>query len=133
MVADFKRKQNNPLGKFFIILEGLLILLVMVSLVIANIRIYQKREKLISQIEILKNKIQGTKNKNNDLKENILRANDDQYTEKIAREELDLQKPGEKVFSFIKESNHQQEDNQGNKNFLQDWIGDIWQWIKNIF
>ena len=101
----------------------------MVYLVIADIRIYQKRKKLISQVEILKNKIQDIKDKNNTLKEGISESNNNQYIEKIAREELDLQKPGEKVFSFIKESNGQQQNNETRKNILEVWLD----WIVGFF
>ncbi len=116
-------------NKFLLISGGILILLIIVFLIIANMRIYQKREQLISRVEILKNKIEGIKSKNNDLIEGISNANNDQYTEKIAREELDLQKPGEKVFSFIKAPNEQQQKNENQKNIFQDWLG----WISQLF
>jgi len=136
MVADFKKKKNNLLKQCILIMGGFLMLLVLIVLIIANMRIYQKREKLVSQIENLKNKIQYLQNKNNDLKDSISQINNDEYIEKIARKELSLQKPGEKVFSFIKESSQQEESNQSQKDFLQNWLGWIsnnWNWIKSNF
>ena len=103
---------------------------------VADIKVYQKRQKLISQIENLKNKIQDLQNKNDDLKKGIARADDDTYIEKVAREELNLQKPGEKVVSFVKSPNQQEENRKDQKIFLEiwlGWLGNGWQWLKNQF
>lgn len=136
MVADFKKKRSRLLNQFLLISGGILILFILILLAIADIKINQKKKKLNFQIETLKNKIQDLQNKNNDLKENISRLNDDKYVEKIAREDLDLQQPEEKVFSFIETPNQTQDNNQGEKTFLQnwlDWVGNGWQWIKSKF
>ena len=136
MIADFKKNKNTTLKRFLLVTGGILMLSFLILLVVANVRIYQKREKFISQIEKLKNKIQNMQNKNSDLKKGISQINNDEYIEKIAREELSLQKPGEKVISFIKEPSQQNEDSQGQKNFLQNWLGWLsngWQWIKDKF
>jgi len=130
MLADFKKKKKrNPLKQFLLIFGGILILVLLFLLINASVKIYQKRIELISQIENLENKIQDIKNKNDDLKQGTLKADDDKYIEKVAREELDLQKPGEKVFSFIIPQLSQQENNNNSKNIFQIWLG----WIGNIF
>ena len=100
-----------------------------VFLIIADIKIYKKREQFVSQIEKLENRIQDLKNKNDNLKKGILAANDDAYIEKVAREELSLQKPGEKVVSFIKPVNQEQKLAEKEKNLLQVF----WDWIKQNF
>lgn len=136
MIPNFKKKKNNLLRQVLLISLGIFILSALIFLTIADIRIYQKREKFISQIEKSKSKIEDLKNKNNDLKKGISAIDDNTYIEKIAREELSLQKPGEKVFSFIKESNQLEDNNQGKKNFLQiwlGWVGNAWSWIKVRF
>ena len=132
MVTDFKKKQKSGLSKISIVLGGVIILLIIILLVIANIRIYQKRAQFISRIEDLKNKVKEAKNKNTDLKEIISSSDNDEYTERIAREELDLQKPGEKVFSFIRESDDEnKENNIWSKNTFHYWLGIISGWLKN--
>ena len=132
MVTDFKKKQKSGLSKISIVLGGVIILLIIILLVIANIRIYQKRAQFISRIEDLKNKVKEAKNKNADLKEIISSSDNDEYTERIAREELDLQKPGEKVFSFIRESDDaKKENNIWSKNTFHYWRGIISGWLKN--
>ena len=101
-----------------------LILAVFVLLTVADVKIYKKEKKLNLQIENAKNKTQEMQSKNTILKQNILEADNAEYIEKIAREELDLQKPGEKVVSFIKESNQQeQKSDQNKKSILQLFLG----------
>ena len=129
MVADFKKKKNTLFRKILLIGGLILTLLVFISLVFADINVYNKRKKLDSQIENLKNKIQDIESENKNLKENISKTNDEKYIEKIAREELDLQKPGEKVFSFVKDSSQPQQNNQNQKNFFQQWLD----WLKGLF
>ena len=131
MLSDFKKKKNrnNAVKRFLFIACGILMLLIFVFLIIADIKIYKKREQFVSQIEKLENRIQDLKNKNDNLKKGILAANDDAYIEKVAREELSLQKPGEKVVSFIKEPNQLGVNNQEKKTFLQIWLG----WVGGLF
>ena len=130
MLSDFRKKQNRkPLDKFFLISGGILIILITLTLVIVDIRIYQKRKKLNSQIEILQNRIEDLKNKNNTLKEGISESDNNQYIERIAREELDLQKSGEKVISFVKENNLNQKTEEDKKNILGVWLG----WLSSFF
>ncbi len=130
MLPDFKKKKNNILKQFLLVTGGILILIFIGLLIVSNVRIYYKRQKLISQIESLKNKIEDIKNKNSELKKGILEMNDVEYLEKVAREELSLQKPGEKAFSFIKEQNQSAKDGQGKKSFWQSWVGWIGGWFK---
>jgi len=131
MIADFKKKQNGLQGRFLLLLGGVVVLLIIILLIIANIKIYQKRQQLISRIQTLENKIQEVKEKNYDLKEGISNSDNDEYTERVAREELDLQKPGEKVFSFINEKESNKEENNTNKNnILKVWFKTIIDWFK---
>lgn len=132
MVADFKKKQNAFSGQLWLISVGILVVLFIILLLIANFKIYQKRKQLISRIENLEEKVQEAKSKNEQLKEFIENSDDSLYTEKIAREELDLQKPGEKVFSFIKTSQDEnKEEGESSKNIIQIWLGIISGWFKN--
>lgn len=129
MVSDFTKKQKkNPLNKFILISGGVLIVIIIISLVIVNIKIYQKREKLNSQVEILKNRIEDLKNSNSNIKEGISESDNNKYIERIAREELDLQKPGEKVISFIKEDNQIEKSDEKKKSILEVWLG----WLGNL-
>ncbi len=98
-------------------------------LVFTNIRMFQKRNQLNRQISDLKTKIENLKNSNSNLQEGISKSNDTAYIEKVAREELDLQKPGEKVFSFVKTPASQQ-DNSSEKNPWPAWLAWVIEWFK---
>ncbi|MBI1866169.1 MAG: septum formation initiator family protein [Candidatus Staskawiczbacteria bacterium] len=141
MIANFKKKQksntsdsffSSPFVKiFFIIIIGFLIF--------ADIKVYKERKKLNLQIESLKEKIQSIQKKNDTLEQGIAKADDKDYIEKIAREELDLQIENEKVVTFVTPEVKQKEEiNNSNTNFFNfkiwlGWIGNGWQWIMDKF
>lgn len=132
MVANFKKKQkgdasdnffSSPFIKFFL-------LIIIVFLVFADIKVYKDKRKLDLLVNNLKEKIQAIQNKNNTLEQGIARADDKDYIEKIAREELDLQIQNEKVVSFIMPKPQQKEEASIGKNYWnpKNWIG----WFSNI-
>ncbi len=92
-------------------------------------RMFQKRAQLNRQVNDLKNKIADLKASNGDLEQGISKSDDINYIEKVAREELDLQKPGEKVFSFIKDPN-EQAGVIPQKSIWPAWLGWIGGWFK---
>ena len=128
MVAYFQKKQKGASHNVIIFLGGIFIICIVIILVIADIKMYQKRAMLNSRIENLQHSIANMENKNTTLQESILKVDDTAYTEKIAREELDLQQPGEKVFSFIKTPNTEQPNNQTG-NVWQGWLYKIKGWF----
>ena len=77
--------------------------------------------------------IEEIKNRNTALEQGIQKANDSQYIEKVAREELDLQKPGEKTVSFIMPEPQNKESTAGQKNIWQAWLSNVWNWLKAEF
>ena len=80
---------------------------------------------------MLKNKIQELEDRKVSLKKGIENSNNQDYIEKVAREELDLQKPGESVVSFIRP-----DDNGKNQNQNDDWlagVGNLWDSFINWF
>lgn len=133
MVTDFQRKQKRKSFKYLLIVGGIFIAIVFILLLIADIRVYQKRAELNSRIENLKNKIQDIKDKNNNLQEGIAKADDNNYIEKIAREELGLQKEGEKVFSFIIPQEQNLKNEEASRNFFQVWLGWLTYFWRNRF
>jgi cell division protein DivIC len=133
MIADFKKKQKHDPAKQLLLLLGALVLLVaFFFLVIDSVRLYQKRIELALQVQNLQNKINDIKRKNDDLRRGATRGEDDAYIEKVAREELDLQQPGEKVFSFIVPEVKKPEVREVKPTMLQRIPG-WWQWVKDKF
>lgn len=134
MITNFKNKRKRNLWPHFsFYFGGILILFIFVILVIANIKIYYKRQEYLAQVANLQNQIKDIQQRNENLKQGISKADDNQYIEKVAREELDLQKPGEKVVSFVMSQTQSQETNNQPKNIWQKWLNNTWNWIKNKF
>ena len=108
-----------------------------IVLIFANFQMFKKKRELAWQINNYDNQIQELKNRNETLKEEIANSDNPDYVEKIAREESDMQKPGEKVVSFVEQNSEQKEqpakENVWNSNFWFGWIGQSWNWIKSIF
>ncbi len=131
MIADFKKKQKTDAPKKIVIaIGGICIVSLAVFLIMANIGMYKKRQELNYQVKALQNKIEEIKTKNSKFKEGILQANNDQYIEKVAREELDMQKPGEKVISFIQPTALKVENGVGQKSIWQNFSGWLGGWFK---
>ena len=128
MVSDFRKKRNAFLSGTSKVILGILIFAVLVSLFIASTKIYKKGEKFTFQIENLKSEIQDLRVRNNYLREAISQNNDADYIEKVAREELNLQKPGEQAISFVEEL-PKKENQEVQSDFWQYWMG----WLSNIF
>lgn len=134
MISNFKKKQKGKFLKsnfslFFIFIISLVICC---ALIYANFKLYKKRQILNLQLNNLKEKIENIEKTNNNLQNNILSATDDNYIEKVAREQLDLQKKDEKVVGFIinsNESNNNKETELNNKN----WFLKMWQGFMELF
>ena len=129
MPADFKKKSIGPLKKAAFALGGVLLLCLFVFLIVADIKTYQKKRELNSQVENLKNKVAELQNSNSNLQQGISQSDDPKYIEKVAREELDLQKPGETVVSFVASEVQAPSSNPPPKSFWQNWFG----WLGGIF
>ena len=139
MVSDFRKKQKGEFftANFWFRTGGIFILILVAALVFADYKIYQKRQNLISQIDAYNKQIEEIKQRNESLKEQISKSDDKDYIEKIAREELDMQKEGEKVVSFVmpeqKPGEEQKTESFFSANFWFGWLGQSWNWIKGKF
>ena len=133
MVAIFKKK-NNQAGAKKILLHvgGIFVVAVLAVLMVANVRMYQKRQEFVAQVASLETQINDIRQRNDNLKEGIANENNPAYIEKIARQELDLQRPGETTVSFIMPNSLDQKTTP-NENVLQGWLGKSWEWVKSVF
>jgi len=131
-MTDFKKKQKkNLLATILLGAGSLFIVGLVIALVVADIKIYQRKQELTLQLKSLQEKVQDLKNQNDDLKEGTVRATDNAYVEKVAREELDLQLPGEKVFSFVAES--EQSENEKAPQATGNWFQNAYVWVAGLF
>ncbi len=129
-MPDFQKKTKNPYRRFFINLGALAIVGILITLVVADVKVYQKHKELDTQVLGLKQKVENLKQQNAQLKEGMARQDDPAYIEKVAREELDLQLSGEKVISFVQASNQKAVTPATKPNVLQLWLGWIGGWFK---
>jgi len=132
MVADFAKKQkgqffsNKALFKTF----GIIFLLVIFALLVADFKIYQKKKELLSQISAYQKQIEDIEKSSQTLKDEITNADNPDYLEKIAYEQLGQQKPGEKQIIFVMpEDKPKEAPKQQNFWDIKSWTG----WLTNGF
>ena len=131
MINHFKKKQkNSPKKRLVIIGLGLLLGVIFFGLMVANLRLHEKKKQLNVHLENLQQKVKQLQTKNDKLQEGISQSDNPKYIEKVAREELDLQQPGEKVISFIDPVPTEPFGEALPQNILQWMIGALTGWFK---
>ena len=139
MVSNLNKKQKREFSpqKFFLKIGGILFLIIAVVLIFVNFQMFKKKQQLALQIEDYKKQIEELESRGKILKEEIINSDNPDYIEKIAREESDMQKPGEKVVSFVEQNPQQKEvqtqEDLWNSNFWFSWIGQSWNWLLGKF
>ena len=120
MIAKFRKsKKGQKQSILFSILLGILTIGVIGFLVFSNLKISQKRAKLTSQLEALRNQIQVLEQRKRELQAKISYQKSEEYLEEIARDRLNLKSPGEKVIAFTKEGEEEKGEMEKEKNFLE--------------
>lgn len=139
---DFNRKQKSNFfsNKLLLKAGGVLFLIIAVVLIYADFKIYQKKQELTAQLNNYKKQIEEIQKRNETLKDEIINSDNPEYIEKIARDQENLQKPGEKVVSFIMPGQQENQENKSEKkeNFWSrtswlGWLSQPWNWIKSKF
>jgi len=102
---------------------GVVVFAAIAFLISSNWKIYQKKAGLGEKVSEMKDESEVLERKNLELKENLNYIQSGEYLEKMAREQLDMKKPGEEVIVIQK----QKEDDLPQKN--ESW----WTKIKSIF
>ena len=141
MLTYFKKKRKGvfPKNNFLIKIAGVLLLIISLLLIWADVKIYKNKQKLDSQLNDYKKQIEEIEKRNEDLEEGIVKADDKDYIEKIAREEFGMQQSGEKVVTFVMPEQKKQEDESKSKKSIfnigvwSGWLSNFWQSIKNRF
>ena len=126
MVAKNKRKKKSSLrsilGYFAFTAVGLSII---AFLVVTNWKIYQKREGLAERVEELKAKVDLLEKRSKELKDNESFLGSKDHLEEVARDQLDMKKPGEEVVVIQKEEGQEQEEQEEKKSW--------WERVKNLW
>lgn len=135
MIPKFKKIGKR--SKFRTILFSILLLLFVFGttafLIFKNVEISKQKNKLGLQVSNLQKDIESLEKRGGILEQGISQVGNDEYVEKIAREELGLKKQDENVVGFILPQDQQNPGQNGQvKNSLWDF-NKIWQWIKSKF
>jgi len=132
---DKRRKRVVSVNNFLIVVAVVMISAAAVFLIFSNINVNQRKNKLNAQIAAIQKQIDGFKEKNASLKEGIAKVGDSEYIEKVAREQLDLQKSGEKVVGFILPPQEPQNDSTDYWQPRNWWsfIKNQWNWVASKF
>lgn len=102
----------DTIKRFFLpIILTILVVGLVIFLINLNLKIRGERVKLQSQLENLKFQLEKFQSEREELLQRISQGRTEEYLEKIARQELNLQKEGEKVVAFpvIKEKKEEKE------------------------
>lgn len=135
MVSDFSKKRNKEDFKtnFLFQIGCVIFIAIIVFLVIINLRMYDKRKKLASQVSFYEDQIENIGKDIQSIKKDIDNADNIDYLEKIAYEQLGKQKPGEQSIIFITPEQEEPETNEQHDFFMPAWISNVWKWIKEKF
>ena len=90
MVADFGKKGNREFFNNRLLFKavGILFIAVIVVLIFADFKIYQKKKELAAQITAYQKQIEDIKKSSQTLKDEIANQDNKDYLEKLAYEQL---------------------------------------------
>lgn len=134
MIAKIKGNKKKGLGKeiFFSLLIIIGFIVLIGVLINANARTNKKRAQYVSRINELKQEIEETENKKEELEKALAQVGSRESLEKIAREQLGMKNPGEEVVVISKEeeasSSEISLEDEEKKNFWNPkyW----WEWLR---
>ncbi len=118
MIAKIKGNKKKGIGKemFFSLLIIISFIVLIVVLINANSRAIKKRTQYISRINELRQEIEETENRKEELEKALAQVGSREHLEKIAREQLGMKNPGEEVVVISKE----EEDEFSSERSLED-------------
>jgi len=137
MVSNFGKNGNKDFFNRELLFKtvGVTVLLVVLFLSFQDFKIYQKKQLLTAKIDNYKKQIEEIKKSSQNLKDEIANADNIDYLEKLAYEQLNELRPGEKeVIFFASQLKEEQLTNE--KNFWSNfsgWLSGSLNWIKNKF
>ena len=139
MVAGFNKKGNREFFNNDLLFKtvGIIFLVVVVALIFADFKIYQKKKQLAGEINAYQKQIKDIENSNQTLKDEIANSDNPDYLEKLGYEQFGETKPGETEYMFINSQKNatasSKTENFWNANFFLARLSSVWQWIKDIF
>jgi len=102
-----------------------------VFLFYSNIKIFQKRTDLNKNLEVINSNVESLIKEKDSLNFRLGETDSEAYLEKVAREDLGMQKPGEQVVIIKKDAGLEKENNDNNG--VLKVISGVVDWIKSWF
>lgn len=102
-----------------------------IFLLYSNIKIFQKRIEIDKNLETLNSTVKSLTKEDESLSFRLGETNSSEYLERVAREDLGMQKKGEQVV-IIKKNIDAGKINNSENNVLQIFSG-LFDWIKGLF
>ena len=137
MVSNFSKNGNKDFFNRELLFKtiGVALLLIVLFFIFQDYKIYQKKRLLTAQINNYKRQIEEIKKSSQNLKEEIANADNIDYLEKLAYEQLNEQRPGEKEVIFIapQQKEEQPVEEQNFWSNFSGWLSGSLNWIKNKF
>ena len=134
MIANFDKKRNRESFDDQMVFKvvGIIFVVIILVLILADFKIYQKKRQLSLQIEAYQEQIEDIKKSSQTLKVEISNSDNVDYLEKLGYEQFDQTKPGETEYMFIGDLDKDETvSEKGNP--WTDWITGFWAWIKSKF
>lgn len=126
MVAKKRKKFNfKKVKKIFYFLA---ISFFVIVLLISCFNIYKKRVTAEKELNILNQEIDELNREKDLLNFTLGETHSDEFLERIAREELGMQKPGETIYIIKKESSEKEQIKEENYSFFER----IMNWLKSL-
>ena len=128
MIAKFKKnKRESPIWNILaLIVLCLFVLMVIFSLVKANLLAKERRTELLQRIEVLQEEMEALEEIKKKLETETLNIEDDEYLEKVAREQLGLKLPGEEVVYITREEDDEEQTEEAQE--IRQWWQQINPW-----
>ena len=139
MIADFNKKENSDFfnDKLLFKTVGIIFIVVILVLVVVDIKMYYKKRELALKLNTYQQQIEDIKKSSQILENEIINADDKDYLEKVAYEQLNQAKPGETIYSFV-DSPKETDNTTKSKSFwdIKSWLGGLsngFNWLKSKF
>jgi len=128
-IKKVKGKIKVDKKKISFLFWSIICLVFVVYLFYCNIKMFQKRTELSKSLKELNNNVESLTKEKEILSFRLGETYSEEYLEKVAREDLGMQKAGEKVVVIKKTDSGEDDKNNSNTNI----INNIVEWFKSLF
>jgi len=131
MIPKNKKKRKRQTQDNRLIFFLLIIAVLIIYLAISNFKLYQEKNRVKFESDLLMQELNDLENQKDKYSKLLNQSNEQSFLEEVARTDLYLQKPEEKVIVIKKEGNEEQSNTSQAEpsNFFENVIN----WFKSLF